>query len=163
MRIAVYGASGYQGRLVAAELRRRGFGEGVILAGRSAERLSAAAREVGLSDSGVELRVAGTDDVDALVAAFEGADAVINCAGPFTVSGDAIVRAAIRARTHYVDTCGEQFFIKHIYDAYADSAAQAGVTVIPAATDGGVPGDLLAHLIAADLGPLDELVSAHVI
>lgn len=161
MRIAVYGASGYQGRLVAAELRRRGLDEGLVLAGRSLERLSAAAREVGLSDA--ELRVAGTDDVEALAASFEGADAVINCAGPFTFSGDAVVIAAIRARIHYVDTCGEQFFIKHIYDTCAESAAQAGITAVPAATDGGVPGDLLAHLLAATLGPLDELVSAHLI
>jgi short subunit dehydrogenase-like uncharacterized protein len=126
MRIAAYGANGYQGRLVAAELRRRGFGEGLILAGRSAERLSATARDVALPDA--ELRIAGTDDLEALVAAFEGADAVINCAGPFTVSGDAVLRAAIGARSHYVDTCGEQSFIKHIYDSYADSAAQAGIT-----------------------------------
>lgn len=161
MRIAVYGASGYQGRLVAAELCRRGFGDGLVLAGRSAERLSAAARDVGLPDA--ELRIARTDDAEALVAAFEGVDSVINCAGPFTVSGDAVLQAAIRARIHYVDTCGEQSFIKHIYDSYAASAEQAGITAVPAATDGGVPGDLLAHLLAARLGPLDELTSAHMI
>jgi short subunit dehydrogenase-like uncharacterized protein len=159
MRIVVYGASGYQGKLVAAELRRRDLD--VVLAGRSAERLRAAATGIGMPDADVQ--VAGSSDAEALVAAFRGADAVINCAGPFTVSGDTVVQAAIAARSHYVDTCGEQPFIKHLYDTYAADAMQSGVTVVPAATDGGVPGDLIAHLLAANLEPVDELTSAHLI
>jgi hypothetical protein len=39
----------------------------------------------------------------------------------------------------------------------------AGVTVIPAVTDASVPGDLVAHQLFDLLGPLDELISAHVL
>lgn len=159
MKIAVYGASGYQGKLVAAELTRRNIEP--VLVGRNANRLSFAATESGVGDA--ERKVADTDAPDDLVAAFHGAEAVINCAGPFTSTGETVARAAIRAGCHYVDTSGEQIHIKHMYDVLATDAEQAGVTVIPAATDSGVPGDLIAHLIHERLGPLEELISAHTI
>ncbi|HLT59732.1 MAG TPA: saccharopine dehydrogenase NADP-binding domain-containing protein [Microlunatus sp.] len=157
MKIAVYGASGYQGKLVLAELARRGIT--TVLVGRDAARLTAAAAAVGMIDA--EHRVARTDDHDALVAAFRNCAAVINCAGPFTRTGHAVVRAAIAAGCHYVDTSGEQLFSKSVFDTFADEAERAGVTVMPAANDGCVPGDLVAHLLADRLGPLAEITISH--
>lgn len=159
MKIAVYGASGYQGKLVLAELARRDIE--MVLAGRSAARLEQAASAVGIP--GAERRVAGTDDHEALVRALRGCDAVVNCAGPFTSSGEAVVRAAIAAGCHYTDTSGEQLQVKEIFDTFATRARAAGVAVMPAATDGCVPGDLIAHLLAERLGPVEEIVSTHVI
>ncbi|MEV0246620.1 saccharopine dehydrogenase NADP-binding domain-containing protein [Nocardia sp. NPDC050712] len=155
--IAVYGASGFQGVLVLTELARRGLT--AVLVGRDADKLKAAAARAGTPDA--ELRVAAVDDHSALVAAFQDVDAVINCAGPFTPTGDRVVAAAIAAGTHYVDTCGEQPFLRHVYETYPAAAESAGVTVVPAATDGGIPGDLLAHLLGDHLGPLAELTSVH--
>jgi len=40
---------------------------------------------------------------------------VINCAGPFIVSGDAVIRAAVAARCQYVDTSGEQLYLKRVF------------------------------------------------
>jgi short subunit dehydrogenase-like uncharacterized protein len=159
MKIAVYGASGYQGKLVLAELARRDIG--MVLAGRDSTRLKAAASAVGLLHA--ERRLAGTDDHDALVAALRGCDAVINCAGPFTPSGAAVVRAAIAADRHYVDTAGEQLYIKKIFDTFATDAERAGVAVVPATNDACVPGDLIAHLLAERVGPVEEITSTHVI
>jgi short subunit dehydrogenase-like uncharacterized protein len=157
MKIAVYGANGYQGKLVVAELARRDIE--TVLAGRDSGRLKGAAAEVGVS--GAELRVADIDDHEALVSAFRGSDTVINCAGPFTRSGAKVVRAAIAAGCHHVDTSGEQLYIKSVYDTFMGDAERAGVTVVPAATDAGVPGDLIAHLLAERLGPIDRLTTAH--
>ncbi len=154
VKIAVYGAYGYQGGLVAAELARRGVE--TVLAGRDGERLRKAATE-----TGGESRTAAIDDREALVAAFRDVAAVVNCAGPFTPSGEKVIRAAIEAGCHYLDTSGEQPYIKDVYDTFAADAERAGVTVVPAATDGGVPGDLIAHLLAERLGPLDGLTAAH--
>lgn len=100
MKIAVYGASGYQGKLVLTELARRNIE--TVLAGRNPARLEETASAAGLLDA--ERRVADTSDQEALVRAFRGCDGVINCAGPFTSSGEAVVRAAIAAGCHYVDT-----------------------------------------------------------
>ncbi|MFB4285787.1 trans-acting enoyl reductase family protein [Nonomuraea sp. MTCD27] len=159
MKIAVYGASGYQGKLVLAELARRDVE--TVLAGRDLARLEEAASAVGLLDA--ERRVADTGDHGALVRAFRGCDGVINCAGPFTSSGEAVVRAAIAAGCHYVDTSGEQLYIKKIFDTFTTEAENAGVTVVPAANDGCVPVDLLAHILAGRLEPVEEIITTHVI
>ncbi|OLT27897.1 saccharopine dehydrogenase [Actinomadura sp. CNU-125] len=159
MKIAVYGANGYQGKLVLAEANRRGLG--VVLVGRDAARLRRAADAVGLS--GPDVRVAAVDDRDALVAAFRTADAVVNCAGPFTRTGAAVVEAAIAAGRHYLDTAGEQLYIKSVFDGFGARAAAAGVCVVPAANDACVPGDMVAALLAERLGPLEEITSVHLI
>ena len=157
MRVGVYGAYGYQGRLTVDELVRAGLEP--VLMGRSAARLESAAADLGLVDA--ERRAASLEAPDVLVAALRDLDAVINCAGPFVASGTRLARAAVAAGNHYLDTSGEQSAIKAIFDSLTDEAVQARVTVIPAATDAGVPGDLLAHRIFDELGPLDELITAH--
>ncbi|MEU8899853.1 saccharopine dehydrogenase NADP-binding domain-containing protein [Nocardia sp. NPDC048505] len=168
--LAVYGASGFQGELVLAEIARRGID--CVPVGRDIGKLEAAVRRLtatpstsGMLDASAAPvrtpRVAAVTDHAALVAAFQGVDVVINCAGPFTPTGDRVVAAALAAGAHYVDTCGEQLVLQHVYEKYAAAAESAGVTVVPAATDGGVPGDLLAHLLGQRLGPLDELTSVH--
>jgi len=157
--IAVYGANGYQGKLVTAELARQDLD--LVMVGRDLTRLQDAAKASGVPDT--ELRQAATDDPTALAAAFRGVDVVINCAGPFTNSGVAVVRAAVEAGCHYLDTAGEQLYLQRIFDTVSPEAERAGVTVVPAMTDGGVPGDLIAHLLAERLGPLEELTTAHLI
>ena len=127
-KIAVYGATGYTGRLVAAELERRGFD--VVLSGRDAERLRELAADV---FPRAEIRPAAVDGRGALAAAFRGCDAVINCAGPFTPLGPPVVRAAIAAGCHYVDTAAEQAHIRNVFDTFSPDARRAGVTVIPPA------------------------------
>jgi short subunit dehydrogenase-like uncharacterized protein len=159
VKIAVYGASGYQGKLVVTELARHTVD--MVLAGRDAARLRQAATTVGVIDA--EQRVAAADDHDALVAAFRGCDAVINCAGPFTPTGHAVIRAAIGAGCHYVDTAGEQLYVKTVFDAFPAQAELAGVAVVPATNDACVPTDLLAHLLADRLGPIEEIITTHVI
>ncbi|ASR35733.1 saccharopine dehydrogenase [Prauserella marina] len=159
MRIAVYGASGYQARLVLTELSRRNID--VVLAGRDADRLGKAAAATGLLMS--PRRVADLGDHDALVASLAGCDAVVNCAGPFTATGHTVVRAAIAAGCHYVDTAGEQFYLKTIFDTFAAKAEHAGVTIVPATNDGCLPCDLIAHLMAEEVPSLDEITVSHLI
>lgn len=153
MKIAVYGASGYTGRLVLAELRRRKLD--VVVCGRNPRRLAAAA------GPDAEIRVAATDNAAALRAAFAGCDAVINCAGPFTFHGEPVVRAAIDAGCHYVDTTGEQLYIKRIFDACGEDAQRTGVSVVCAMGFDIVPGDLLAHLTGKRVEPVRTLTLAY--
>jgi len=159
VKIAVYGASGYQAKLVLAELARRDIT--MVLVGRNATRLRESARTVDIVDA--EQRVANTNDHDALVTAFRDCDAVINCAGPFTPSGHAVLQAAISAGSHYVDTAGEQLYLKSVFDTFAGEAERAGVTVIPAANDACLPGDLIARLLAEHVQPIAEIAISHFI
>ncbi|MFI0370738.1 saccharopine dehydrogenase family protein [Actinomadura sp. 1N219] len=152
MKIAVYGANGYQGKLVLAELARRGME--MVLIGRSRERLSAAASQVGVADA--EIRIADADCSHALASV----DALINCAGPYTVSGQAVARAAITAGCQYVDLSGEQLYVKEFFDDLGPDAERAGVALVPMMTESGAIDDLLAALLAARLQPA-EIALAH--
>jgi short subunit dehydrogenase-like uncharacterized protein len=155
--IAVYGATGYTGRLVAHELRRRGLD--FMLCGRNASKLRALAGELGDPD----VRAAGVNDRDALRHALGDCAVVINCAGPFTLHGEPVVRAAVETGTHYVDTTGEQPFMKLVADRYDEPARAAEVAVVPAMGFDYVPGDLLCRLVARDHEPVDELRLAYAV
>ena len=155
--IAVYGATGYTGRLVAAELQRRGLEH--VLCGRSRERLRALAGELG---SEAPVREAGVDDLDALRHALADCAVVINCAGPFTRLGAQVVKAAVETGVHYVDTAGEQLYMQAVFEGFDDAARAAEVAVVPAAGVDCLPGDLVCRL-AARGEPLREIVVAYAV
>ena len=153
--IAVYGATGYTGRLVAAELARRGAD--FVLAGRSRERLAGLAGEL----DGARYAVAPLDDPAALHAAFEPCAVVISCAGPFVIHGEPVVRAAIEAGCGYLDTTGEQPFIRRVFEVHGPAAERAGVPLVTAMGFDYVPGDMIAALTCAGLGPVDDVLLAY--
>lgn len=158
--IAVYGATGYTGTLVAAELARRGVP--MILAGRDALKLDAAAataRAAGGEIVGV--RAASIDDPQALIAAFDGAATVINAAGPFIFTGAPVLRAAIAAGAHYVDTTGEQPWIRDTFDVFGADLEAAGVAAVAGMGFDYVPGDLLCNLVGRTAEPLRQLIVAY--
>jgi short subunit dehydrogenase-like uncharacterized protein len=152
--VVLYGASGYTGRLVAAELTRRGVEH--VLSGRDQARLEQVAAE-----HGAPVRAVALDDDPGLRALLADATAVINCAGPFTLAGDALVRAAIDTGTHYVDSTGEQPFIQMVFERHGVVAERAGVALVPAIGFDYLPGDCIARLAAEGLEPLEELVVAY--
>nr|MBA2384801.1 hypothetical protein [Actinomycetota bacterium] len=94
--------------------------------------------------------------------AFAGASVVASCAGPFLELGLAPVEAAIAERAHYLDTTGEQAFVRLVHERLADAARAAGVTVVPAFGFDYVPGDLAARLAAEQIeGQVDEILVAY--
>lgn len=123
--VAVLGATGFTGRLVARELYRHDVQ--TLLAGRSAEKLDELAAETG----GAETAVVDVRDTQSLDALANRVGVVINCVGPFIDLGEPVVRAAIAAGTHYVDTTGEQPFVKNmlVHQTWAQSQK---VAVVPA-------------------------------
>lgn len=161
--IVLYGATGFTGRLVARELRRRGLE--TVLAGRGADKLARLADELagdgGAGSGEIRTRAVALDDRDGLRHLLGDASVVIDCAGPFVRWGEPVVRAAVETGTHYVDTTGEQPYMALVRERYDDAARAAGVAVVPAMGFDYVPGDLLAHLTAEGVEPLRELVLAY--
>ncbi|MGY2151447.1 hypothetical protein ACW9HM_18430 [Nocardia gipuzkoensis] len=86
---------------------------------------------------------------------------MISTVAPFFEFGEPVVRAAIAAGAHYVDTSGEQTYIRRIFDTYAEPARQAGVTVVPMVNDGGFLGDLVSSLAAARVAHPCQVTLAH--
>jgi short subunit dehydrogenase-like uncharacterized protein len=154
--IAVYGATGYTGRRVATELLARGCR--VLLAGRDRAALSRLEAELG---GDVSARYAALDDLAAVGALCREAAAIINCAGPFSVTARPLATAAIVARTHYLDVSAEQGSALWLCEEAAPAAVAAGVVLLPAFAFYSALSDMLAALTARGFGAIDDLDVAY--
>lgn len=150
--IVVYGATGYTGRLVCAELAEAGAE--FVVSGRSAQKLDALRAELELD---APARTAQLDDPASLRALLADCSVVIDCAGPFVRFGEPVLAAAVETGTHYLDTTGEQPYMRMAFERYGAGAARAGVAVVPAMGFDYVPGDMLASLTADGMEELDEV------
>jgi short subunit dehydrogenase-like uncharacterized protein len=137
--VALLGATGYTGRLVAAELARRGLEH--RLGGRSADRLAAV-------PSAGERHVVDITDPASLERFLDGADVLITCVGPFATYGMPVVEAAVRTGTPYVDSTGEFAWMSEVYSRFRDAAS----AVVPACGFDYIPGDLAAAIAVEELG-----------
>ncbi|MDH6109131.1 saccharopine dehydrogenase-like NADP-dependent oxidoreductase [Kitasatospora sp. MAP12-15] len=151
--VVVYGATGHTGRFIVAELRRRGFA--TVVSGRDAGRLA----ELAAQWPEVTVRPAAVDDASALDRALAGAAAVINCAGPFAVTGGRVVEAALRAGIPYVDVAAEIEANAAMFTDHAQAARVAGTPVVPAMAFYGGLGDLL---VTAAMGEWTAADAVHV-
>lgn len=147
--ILLFGATGYTGKLTAQALARRGAS--FAIAGRNESKLRALAAETG----DPEVRVAAVGDEDALVAALDGVKTLITCVGPFEELGHTAVEAALRARTHYVDSTGEGTFIGRLIAEKSGPAQTAGIAMAPSLGFDEVPADVAAALAAEGLDKPD--------
>lgn len=152
MAIAVYGATGYTGRLVVAELAARGAE--LVLGGRDRTRLVRVAEEQGAGARHVAARV---DEPKSLRRLMGGCRVVVNCAGPFTLAGEEVVRAAVDSGCHYVDSTGEQPYIRAVLERHGPDAERRGVALVPALGFDYAPGDCIARLAAEGLEPLEQV------
>jgi short subunit dehydrogenase-like uncharacterized protein len=150
--IAVYGATGYTGRLVTAELAEAGAD--LVISGRNRRKLDALASEV---EGEVTVKEATLDDAVSLRALLADCSVVVDCAGPFLHFGEPVLAAAVETGTHYLDTTGEQPYMKMAFERYGPRASDAEVAVIPAMGFDYVPGDMIASLTAQGMDELDEL------
>jgi len=133
---------------VVDELRRRGLA--VVAVGRDARTLPA----------GVPGRAAAIDDDWALREALAGCGVVINCAGPFLDTAEAVVQATIDVGASYLDVTAEQASAMAVFERFDAPARDAGVAVIPAAGFYGGLADVLATALVGPDGVADELTVA---
>lgn len=151
-RAVVTGATGFTGGLVARELVDAGLP--CLLTSRSPDPLERRARELG----GVPTRTVDVTEPAALAVCLRPGDVLINCAGPFTDLGEPVVRTAVEAGAHYLDTTGEQSFMKRIADRYHGAARDARVAVANAVAFEYALGDCAAALAARGLeAPLERV------
>jgi short subunit dehydrogenase-like uncharacterized protein len=144
--VLLFGATGYTGKLTARALSDREIPFAV--GGRNRARLEKVANESGAVGS-----VVADADADTLGAAISDGDfkVLLSCVGPFHRLGDAAAEAAIRTGTHYIDSTGEQIFIRRLLDAYDARARAAGIAMAPAMAFDEVPADVSATLATEDM------------
>lgn len=140
---AVYGATGYTGRLIVERALSRGHQP--LLLGRDPVRLGELGARFGLRYRDVALHQA-----DELRAVLRRVPVLLNAAGPFTVTAAPLLDACLATGTHYTDVTGE---VQAIDGASARNAEaqNRGVMVMPAIGFDVVPSDCLAAHVARRL------------
>lgn len=148
--VAVIGATGHTGRFVVADLLRRGITP--IAIARNAAALDAAQ-----FDTKVIRRQATVADAASLDRALQGAQAVINTAGPFVDTADPVASAALRATMHYIDVAAEQGPTGKLFEQFDAPARTAGIVVLPAMAFFGGLADLMVTALMKDWDAADAV------
>jgi short subunit dehydrogenase-like uncharacterized protein len=139
----IYGSYGYTGKLIVEQAVKEGFHP--LLAGRDESQLRAQAEPLGL-----EYRAFDLGDRTALDSALQQVDAVLHCAGPFSLTYKAMIEACLADRKHYVDISGE---IEE-FEALAkmdEEARKAGIMILPGGGFDVVPSDCLSLYLSRKL------------
>lgn len=114
--VVVYGANGYTGKLIAEHLAKQGIN--FIAAGRNLEKLQQAMSDFP-QGSKVKIVSVAHDEAE-LSRLFAECSVVVNVTGPFGQLGETVVRAALAAHCHYIDTTGEGDYAVNMRDRYGD-------------------------------------------
>jgi short subunit dehydrogenase-like uncharacterized protein len=150
--IAVFGASGFTGKLVAEYLAGRAKTDPprrIALAGRDLHKLVAVRAEAGLA---AETPLVRADSADpALLADLaRRSRVVLTTVGPYQLYGAPLVAACAEAGTHYVDLCGETAWMRAMIDAHEKTAKASGARIVFSCGFDSIPFDLgVAYLQAA--------------
>jgi short subunit dehydrogenase-like uncharacterized protein len=151
--VVVYGATGFTGRLVCAELQRRKVPFAV--AGRDHAKLTALSAS--LASAQPEVLVAALDDAAALERAVARGRVVLACAGPFARMGTPVRQAALAAKRHYLDITGEADYMLETAE-HDGEARTRGVALINSVGFDVVPSDAAAVLASEAAGGAPELL-----
>ncbi|NBB89110.1 MAG: hypothetical protein GVX96_04935, partial [Bacteroidetes bacterium] len=143
MKVLLYGANGYTGRLIAEQWPREG--KELILAGRSMN----AVKELG-QQLDKEYRVFALDNAETIEKTLTDIDLVLNAAGPFFRTAHPLVEGCLSTETHYVDITGEVDVFEHI-QSYHEVAGEKGIVLLPGAGFDVVPTDILSAKLLEEL------------
>ncbi|GAA1103035.1 saccharopine dehydrogenase family protein [Pseudonocardia alni] len=150
--IALYGATGFVGGLIARHLAEHAPpGVRIALAGRSEAKLAATRAALPTSARDWPLIVADAADPAATDRLAAGARVVLSTVGPYAKYGLGLVGSCARAGTHYADLTGEVLFVREAIDRFHDTARASGARIVHSCGYDSVPSDLgvfLAHRAA---------------
>jgi short subunit dehydrogenase-like uncharacterized protein len=142
--IALFGASGFTGKLVAdyiAQRQKTDPPRRLVLAGRDLAKLAAVRDEAGLPEDTPLVR-ADSDDPAALADLALRSRVVLTTVGPYQLYGSALVAACAEAATHYVDLCGEVAWMRAMIDAHEATAKASGARIVFSCGFDSIPFDL---------------------
>jgi len=147
--VVILGATGFTGRQAVRAMRRQGAGLHWAVAGRNVAAMQALlgddARK-GAQRRGVLL--ADTTDASSLHTLASQAKVLLNLAGPYTLTGEAVVEACIANGTHYLDLSGETFWVRRMIERHHAAAQAAKVRIIPSCGYEVLPFDIATLWIA---------------
>lgn len=150
--VILFGATGFTGRQAVRALAHRSAQRLLrwAVAGRNEERLRAVVRElVPAAAQPPGIVVADALQPESLSALASQTAVLLNLAGPYALTGGAVVQACIEHGTHHLDLTGETFWVRQLIERHHRAAQRARVKVIPCCGYEALPFDL-AVLWAAE-------------
>ncbi len=152
--LVLLGATGFTGRQAVRHLAERYAGSVLRwgVAGRDRGRLEALVdAEVPSSQQRPTVLVADTTDPASLRALAGATRVLVNLAGPYARTGEAVIEACIAQRTHYLDLTGETFWIREMVTRRHEAAQAAGVKIVPCCGYEALPFDIATLLAASEV------------
>ena len=152
--LLIYGATGYTGKRVAAHAIEKYPTLKIGIGGRTEAKLLEVANDLGLPHSSsvvAPLEDDGSGTNATLVEAVGRARVVLACAGPYRQCGMPLVRAAVKAKTDYLDLCGEPQFFDDALVECEEEARSNNVLIVSACAFDCVPAELSAALVAREV------------
>lgn len=143
MKWMIYGATGYTGELIAHQAKRMGYRP--VLAGRNKQKVETLATRVDMP-----WRAFALDDIDTVASQLDDIDLVIHCAGPFEDTAEPMMKACLRAHTHYLDITGE-IEVFELAHSLRTEAAEAGIILCPGVGFDVIPTDCIAARLNAQM------------
>lgn len=148
--LIIVGATGFTGDKVCLQIAKyppvtdlkwtiAGRNQEYILSNRKLSLLLAQIKKVGGSIPQVAIIDVENDNIAQELSKFK---VCISCVGPFRFFGRPIFEACIKAKTDYVDICGETEFIEGMYADFNEIATENGVSLILSCGYDSIPSDL---------------------
>lgn len=136
--LMIYGATGYMGRMAAEYAKVQGLD--IVIAGRSHDKVRALAAQL---DVPYRVFTANARTAESL----EGVGVLLNFAGPFVHTADALMRDCIKAGVDYLDITAE-INVYRLAEQLGAEAVESGVMLLPGVGWDVVPTDCLAMYVA---------------
>ncbi len=153
MKVLLYGANGFTGRLIAEQWPGSEAKE-LILAGRSVQAIGELGKQLNKGH-----RVFALDDSTTIEEALADIDLVLNAAGPFDRTALPLVKACLSVAVHYVDITGEWKIFEAI-QRFDEAAQEKGVVLLPGAGFDVVPTDIVSNILAEKMPDAQSLTLA---
>lgn len=150
--VTVIGATGYIGRIIALDLKRRKVN--FAITGRNSNKLEVLKKELGddIPSFLIEL-----SDQKNLIDICKKSKVIINAAGPYSLlHGENVVKACIEGKAHYIDMTDEQGFVRQIIP-YDEEAKKANVAIINGAGIGVALPELIVKIASQDFNEVEEV------
>jgi short subunit dehydrogenase-like uncharacterized protein len=143
--LILYGASGYTARYVIKELDSMSI------------KIAVSARDINkIQDTSLTKIKCSLDEIESLTRRTK---ILLNCVGPYAITGEQVIKSCIETGTHYLDICGETPFISEIFKKYHLIAKEKGVRIIQSCGFDSLPADLGACLV----GKFDDIREVDVV
>lgn len=148
--IAVFGASGFTGQLVAKYLASRAPEENfkLVAVGRNREKVARRLKEVGVV---ADILVADSNDERSLREVLKQVNVVASLIGPYMAHGELLYKLCAETGVHYADLTGETPFVYKMAKNYTRSALASKAILVNAAGFDSIPSDLNTFLAAQRL------------